>query len=129
MKLDRSLLIRIAATPILLASFLIYMYGCEGIVPCIFNKLTHLYCPGCGFTRALHAALHLQFAKATAYNPLFIPFSLFAVYFFGVSYLNFVFKLKIPNVKFTELSLSLLLLFLLLFTLVRNSFFYSLMPD
>ena len=38
--------------------------------PCLFHALTHLYCPGCGTTRALHALLHGNLALAMQMNPL-----------------------------------------------------------
>jgi hypothetical protein len=38
--------------------------------PCIFYKLTKLYCPGCGITRMLSGLLHLDFAKAFKSNCL-----------------------------------------------------------
>lgn len=42
-----------------------------GIAPrCTFKALTGYDCPGCGFQRALHAALHGQFAEAWSYNPI-----------------------------------------------------------
>lgn len=37
---------------------------------CHFYQTTGLHCPGCGMTRALHAALNGHFAQALAYNPL-----------------------------------------------------------
>jgi hypothetical protein len=43
---------------------------------CQFHTLTGLHCPGCGLTRALHAALNGQFEQALAYNvfaPVLIP--------------------------------------------------------
>lgn len=39
--------------------------------PCLIRTFTGLSCPGCGSTRALHALLHLRFAEAFAFNPLF----------------------------------------------------------
>ena len=50
--------------------------------PCPFYKLTGLYCPGCGATRAAHCLLHGQVATAFDYNPLFVvalPFILYAL--------------------------------------------------
>lgn len=37
-------------------------------IPCIFRKITGFLCPGCGITRAILAAVKLDFAKAFAYN-------------------------------------------------------------
>lgn len=36
---------------------------------CPFFALTGLKCPGCGTSRALHAALHCHFAEALHFNP------------------------------------------------------------
>jgi hypothetical protein len=49
---------------------------------CAFNRATGLHCPGCGATRCVHALLHLDFAQALAWNPLFVvmaPFLLFGL--------------------------------------------------
>jgi hypothetical protein len=40
--------------------------------PCFFHKLTGLYCPGCGSTRALHCLLHGELREALHYNALFV---------------------------------------------------------
>jgi hypothetical protein len=37
---------------------------------CLFRLVTGLYCPGCGITRALHALLHGDVARAWAMNPM-----------------------------------------------------------
>ncbi|AGI40192.1 hypothetical protein CSTERTH_10885 [Thermoclostridium stercorarium subsp. thermolacticum DSM 2910] len=50
--------------------------------PCSFRYFTGLYCPGCGMTRALHAALNLRFSDAFSYNllwPLITMFVLMSV--------------------------------------------------
>ncbi len=39
--------------------------------PCVTYKMTGLYCPGCGDTRALHALLHGHILQAFDYNLLF----------------------------------------------------------
>lgn len=44
-------------------------------IPCIFRKITGLLCPGCGITRAILAAVRLDFARAWSYNQfMFIAF-------------------------------------------------------
>lgn len=45
----------------------------SGLYPrCPFNVLTGLLCPGCGATRAVHALLHGEFARAWCFNPLLL---------------------------------------------------------
>lgn len=57
---------------------------------CPFYALTHLWCPGCGGTRALYQLLHLNFAEALHYNalvavaaPLFLMW--FAFWYYSVT--------------------------------------------
>lgn len=38
-------------------------------IPCGLVYLFHIYCPGCGGTRALFAMLHGHFLKSLYYNP------------------------------------------------------------
>ena len=39
---------------------------------CTFHRLTGLYCPGCGSTRALHCLLHGEFREALRDNALVV---------------------------------------------------------
>lgn len=39
-------------------------------IPCIFNEITNLYCPGCGATRMLYSLVIGNFYQAFRYNPL-----------------------------------------------------------
>lgn len=50
---------------------------------CLFHKLTGLWCPGCGMTRATHAALHGHFGKAFRFNP--VGMVLFPISLLGIS--------------------------------------------
>lgn len=45
---------------------------------CIFQTLTGYWCAGCGITRALHALVHGDVARAFAMNPLAIALLPFA---------------------------------------------------
>lgn len=53
----------------------------ELAVPCVFYQATGIYCPGCGMTRALLAALQADAHQAFRYNALlFLVTPLLAVY-------------------------------------------------
>lgn len=52
--------------------------------PCLFFQLTGMHCPGCGTTRALHAFLHLDIARAAHMNALFILIGLPLLAFLGI---------------------------------------------
>ncbi|MCM1068125.1 MAG: DUF2752 domain-containing protein [Muribaculaceae bacterium] len=69
----------IAAAVLALAAILLFYYFADPtwrwMPRCTFRALTGYDCPGCGFQRALHAALHGHIAEAWGYN----PFVFFAV--------------------------------------------------
>jgi hypothetical protein len=50
--------------------FLVNPVQCWWLPSCAFHKLTGLYCPGCGSTRAIHALLHGDVASAARFNIL-----------------------------------------------------------
>ncbi|MBP3879251.1 MAG: DUF2752 domain-containing protein [Lachnospiraceae bacterium] len=59
--------------------------------PCLFFKLTGLYCPGCGTGRALKAFVHGRFGEAFRYNSMLF---ILGVPFLGIffhEYLRMVF--------------------------------------
>lgn len=68
---------------LLLAFLCIAYYTATYFTGCPVRFLTGISCPGCGMTRALLAALHLDFKTAFACHPLFflLPF-LLAAYLF-----------------------------------------------
>lgn len=65
---------RLAVALAALAALLTVYYFADPIAArwmprCAFYTITGYQCPGCGFQRALHAALHGHIADAWAYNP------------------------------------------------------------
>ena len=83
-------------------------------IPCLFNKITHLYCPGCGITRMLFSFFKLDFYQAFRYNPLVF---LLLVFYILISIYNLIFTKKI---KFTERFNYLLLFIVILYGILRN---------
>ena len=91
---------------ILLLIFVSYyiLNQCTGFyIPCIFNLITGLKCPGCGITHCLFELIHLNFKEAFNANPLvfiYLPF-IFIIYVYNI-YLYIYDKkdkilVKIPN--------------------------------
>lgn len=51
-------------------SFDIWNEIMQMISGCRFREIYHLYCPGCGGTRAIIELLHMHLLKSLYYNPL-----------------------------------------------------------
>lgn len=92
-------------------------------VPCIFLKLTNLYCPGCGITRMIEALINLNIYQAFRYNPLVFIFLIL-----GIIYITICFFKK-SIIKISANKLIMLVGFVLLFWILRNiSLFNFLAP-
>ena len=99
-------------------------------IPCIFHKITNLYCPGCGITRCLFAVLQGDFKKAFRYNQLFfIIFPFWLIYYLYSTYLFIVNKENIVFSKVYNVIWIVLLIIAIIFGILRNlSFFDFLRP-
>lgn len=53
---------------------------------CPIFQYLHVYCPGCGTTRALAALLHARIAEALHYNALVVLLVPVLLAYFGVAY-------------------------------------------
>lgn len=53
---------------------------------CPIFRYLHVYCPGCGATRALAALLHLRIAEAVHYNALVVLLVPVLLAYFSVAY-------------------------------------------
>lgn len=59
-------------------------------LPCLFKKLTHFDCPGCGMQRSLLLLLNGDLLNSFNMYPALIP----VILLFGLLVLHLVFKLK-----------------------------------
>lgn len=82
----------------------------SGIYKCPFKSLFGIDCPGCGMTRALIAALKLDFKTAFHYHPLFLLFGIETVYVF---FYDWILISKFHNKK-AEITIGVLSILLLL---------------
>ena len=96
----------------------IILYYLKIPIPCLFHKITNLYCPGCGVTRMIDEIIHLNFKSAFSYNAYaFILFILSIVYLIISITIYIVFKrfIKIPK----QVAYVLIML-AIIFTILRN---------
>ena len=63
----------LAAAAIGVAVYMILLYGYGVPFRCAFSQSTHLYCPGCGFTRAVRALLSFDIFASLRAHPLALP--------------------------------------------------------
>jgi len=80
----------------------------------------HIYCPGCGGTRALAALLHGRLNQAMHWNPMVVLFFPFAAVFLALTYWRAmrVATFLWPTIPNSLLKLSLVLI--AIFTVARN---------
>ena len=59
--------------------------------PCFLCKYVHIYCPGCGGTRAFKSLLNFSFIDSFLYNPIVI-YSAFGFLYYYIKTLLFIIK-------------------------------------
>jgi hypothetical protein len=87
----------IAISYFLLSIFLKIQGIVDITIPCIFNFLFNIHCPGCGFTRSFIELLNLDFEKSLEYNVLTIPIIVSMIYFIVSDFRDFRKQYKIDK--------------------------------
>lgn len=90
---------------------------------CPIYLTTHLLCPGCGSTRALHALLHLDIQGALHYNALFTVLFPFVCLWLGFICYRTLRYDQFPRLAFPRSVAVGLCVTVLLFTVARNTMF------
>lgn len=88
--------------------------------PCIFHKITGLYCAGCGGTRALISFFHGDILNAIHLNALLMVLLPVAFYCYLAGFFKTFFKVKLPFPKNYFPWLWVLLAFTFIFMIIRN---------
>lgn len=86
-------------------------------IPCLFHKITHLYCPGCGITRMILSILKLNFYQAFRYNPLLFIMMPFIILYELLYYINWI---QDKDFKISNKIWYTLLIITIIYTILRN---------
>lgn len=88
---------------------------------CPYYALTHLLCPGCGGTRALHQLLHGNFSEALHYNALVTVFAPIVLGWFLTWYCAVMLDRRPPRVRLHWGAIAFLFVVAGVFVIVRNT--------
>lgn len=104
-------------------SIVIILYYLQIPIPCLFNKITNLYCPGCGLTRMIDALLHFKLIEAFYYNALvFTLIALFLIYLI-INIISYIIHKKV--IMIPKYFSYILIVVAILFAVLRNIPYFS----
>ena len=89
-------------------------------IPCVFRKITGLYCPGCGVTGMLTHILRLDFKGAFECNQVLFVISPFILYLLGKMLYGYIRYGRLTLKKFDTVLTFVLIGILLVFGVIRN---------
>lgn len=87
---------------------------------CPVYRYLHLYCPGCGSTRALAALLHGRVIDAMHYNPLFVALVPLLLAFAVIVYWKAIVRNQLAWPQIPTPALTFFLGLIAVFTIARN---------
>lgn len=102
-----------------LAYYLLLVHFNIGI-PCLFNVITNLKCPGCGITHLILNLSKFKFKQAFLCNQFIFINSPFIIYFIIKNYLYWLLNITFKLNKTENVLIFLLLIGSIIFTVVRN---------
>lgn len=93
--------------------------------PCIFNRITGFYCPGCGGTRAVMALIHGKFLTSFFYHPLVVYLAGIYVVFMTSNTIQLLshHRLKI-GMKYHDIYVYLMVVVIIVNWVVQNMIIY-----
>ncbi len=89
-------------------------------IPCVFNLLTGLHCPGCGISRMFFSLASLDFKAAFSCNPYIMTVGPIAAIFIIRHYVIYILKGKQKPKKFETVLLIIAFVLMIIFGILRN---------
>ena len=119
---DRALWVALALLILAFGAYMLRETGGAGWMPgCAFRKLTGLECPGCGMTRAAHAALNGRVAQAFSFNPVGMVLLPLAMVGLSLEMLGWVRGRQLPfTLRPGKFGIFFILVLLIVFGIGRN---------
>lgn len=129
MKKNKKKIVTIITIIILFIFLLLYKHIYDEYhlgIPCIFNKITKLYCPGCGMTRAIFYLLELDIRKSIKCNALlYIVGPFIIIYMINFVYIWINDLKKDPSKIINKHVWYLLLIISITYAVMRNIDYFS----
>ncbi len=102
---------------IILIYGILYLFTKKGF-PCIFHKITGLYCPGCGITRMFISIFKLNIYQAFRYNPLVFILLIICLFYLLIDALKY--KISKTHIELPKSVYIVLLIIVIGFGILRN---------
>ena len=94
-------------------------------IPCIFNLLTDLYCPGCGVSRMCISLFEFNFKAAFNHNCFILIISPFLAFFIIRHYTIYILTGNKKDDKYETIFAIIALFLAILFAVLRNISYFS----
>ncbi len=89
-------------------------------IPCVFNLVTELHCPGCGISRMFISLASLDFKAAFGYNALIFLIGPFAALLILRHYIIYILKGYQKSDKLETVTIIIALVLTIAFGILRN---------
>ena len=86
---------------------------------CVIKRMTKLYCPGCGMTRAVYCLFHGRILESLLYNPTAI-YGMIVSLFYYIKLTLHVVRKKDEQFQINDIVVLSVLILVIIFCVVRN---------
>lgn len=117
---------------VIISGLIIDNNGYSLVKNCGFRRLTGLYCPGCGGTRAFYYLIHGRIIKSILYNPFTIYFTVITAVFYITQTVRFISKGRIRGMHLNKWIIIAGIIIIVLNFAIKNTalifFHYQIIP-
>ena len=89
-------------------------------IPCVFQVITHKYCPGCGASRMMVSLIHGDILAAAQYNLLLLVLLPFGLVYGTIKSIQYIRYGEFRTSKFDSIMWIILFALAIIFSVMRN---------